>query len=111
MKDTLTGCAVIVIGLLLVVALSIGGLVWGGVIKVGNTIIDRQVNIHSQQYITTHNDHILSLIRDFNAVDPSAANSSGRRISIQNQICAESVEIDAGERTTPVQDFYLTHCN
>lgn len=101
LKNIAAGCGI----LILVVVLSIGGLVLGGVLKVGNTILDREITVQSQQYITTHNQQILDQIIDYNnTTDP------GRRQAIVNKTCLLANEIP-GHVGEGSRSFVSLHCN
>lgn len=98
------GCAVIA-SIILVVALSLGALVWGGVIKVGSTIIDREVVTNSQQYITSVNTALVRYKSDYETTTDPA-----RQRSIVNQFCTEAAKIAPDQIAPQVYPFFVQHC-
>lgn len=98
------GCATLVV-IAVVVALSFGALVWSGALRVGDTAIQREVNVQSQQYITAHNDQILGLIADYTNTTDSA-----RQTAIVNQVCSLAGEIN-GHVISTATTFVAVHCN
>lgn len=100
----LGGCAAIIVIVVAVLAVSLGALLWGGVIKTQETQIERNVVVQSQQYITAHNQEILGLISDY-----TGAKDPARQAAIVNQVCLLAGEI-SGHVISTAQVFVAVHC-